>query len=194
MARRSVSFSGGTCDECRSDHDHGWRHRRPRVPRTGRSGRAQSAPARSGLARHTPRTRGAARAATRHRDRMDHDRRCARPRLVGLGSGSVSRCGGRRRGAARATSAPTRRRARHGRLRRRTGRHRRMAHPPAIAHPRAEFGGRHDEPPVGAVRHASLRGVPRPSWSATPCAARYKPPSRHGAACRRATDSVAACS
>ena len=86
----------------RPDHDHGGRHGRARVPGARRRGRAQGAAARRRLARHAARARGAARAAARHRHRVDHDRRRARPRALGVVVGAVSdRRGGRCRRSAR---------------------------------------------------------------------------------------------
>jgi hypothetical protein len=69
--------------------DHGWRHRRARVPGARRRAGAARAAARGRLARHAPRHRGAARARGRHPDRVDRDRGPARPRRRPLARGAV---------------------------------------------------------------------------------------------------------
>ncbi len=186
MATRSGSCSAGTCDDQRTDHDRGGRHRRARVPGPRRGRRAEGAALRRRVARHAAWARGAARAAAWHRHRVDHDRRRARSRRLGLGQRTVPARGGSRRSAAGVSSAPARGRARHGGVRGRTRRARGVARAQAAADSRAELRRGDHESLARAAREPRVRGVPGHLPAARPRRAdRQSPAPLAGRARRR---------
>ena len=147
MAGRSASCSAGTCDERRSDHDHGGRHGRPRLPGARRRRSAACAARRASCG--SAHSAASKRAWCRRRGSTSsgsRSRACVAAALP-RGSRAPFRIVARRAaGACRAAPPPPRGRARHGRVRRGTGRRRRVARAQAAGDARAERGGRHDEP------------------------------------------------
>jgi UDP-N-acetylglucosamine--N-acetylmuramyl-(pentapeptide) pyrophosphoryl-undecaprenol N-acetylglucosamine transferase len=113
----------------------------------------------------------------RHPGRVDQHRRAARQ---GAGDPPDRTAVDRVRhppGAAHHAARAARRGARHGRLRGRPGRHRRLADAPAAGHPRTERHRRHHQSHPRAPCHARAGGLPAPSRmacrqksSATRCA------------------------
>ena len=160
MAGRSASCSAGTCDERRPDHDHGGRHGRPRLPRARRRRSAACAARHRRVARHAARARSARGAAAGDRRRVDLDHGRARPRSYRVARRAVPHCRRRAADLRRAAPPPPRGGVRHGRVRRGTGRRRRVARAQAAGAARAERGGRHDEPVARAARGADLHVVP----------------------------------
>ncbi len=141
-------------------HDHGRRHRRPRVPGT-RDRRRTARGSRNCLARHRARHRGTPRAGRRLSGGMDRGRGPARQGRRTLARRATHAAARGCPGAARAAPPPARRRAGTRRLRVRPGRHRGLARGHAARGPRAECGRRAHQPLARALRLACRGRISR---------------------------------